>query len=450
MDLFKEAQAAFTPIIGALNDDDVKRITKRFINPLQSIDVPSGAIDLSNLLLSYANHKDKHGVGSTFERMVIPLPAYNNSIASNATNAVRAKAERLWMVKIGLQTLTKTVERAGRTFLVAVVEDTLIPPLKEETTFYNKVPLRDFLARLKGGSGGLEATDIVSLLLATLGWWAEDPRVPKYVNKLEEAQRKSVRASLPIDDKWLAAIATSSLLAVDRFPKQRTDWDSLPRANKTWTAWKTAFRNHQLTLEREQRATEEQGGVFGSASAVTALHGITNATVRPGVHTSPNALAFHAASGPSSPHASNLLLQALDGHLDRMANAATNSGTTLSQITDANARLASATSSKYQRIKKTLTDIKNSNSFSPNPRSSSSGAGAGATNNQHTIRLLQPAIKNCWIVGGFCSSHGCRVGYLHSSATCKNKLAGHINSVTRSNPSGPGKTKNQGWDSFIT
>ena len=104
---------------------------------------------------------------------------------------------------------------------------------------------------------------------------AKDLHVPEYVIRLEEAQRKSVRASLPIEDKWLAAIATGSLLAVGSFLKQRLNWDRLPRANKTWTARKTAFRAHQLTLEREQRATGEQGDVFGSTSATTALHGIT-------------------------------------------------------------------------------------------------------------------------------------------------------------------------------
>ena len=114
--------------------------------------------------------------------MAIPLLAYDDSTASDATNAVRAKSERLWTAKIGLQTLIKTVERAGRAFLVAVAENTWLLPLKEEATFYNKVPLRDFFAHLKGGSGGLEATDIVSLLSANLGLWAEDPRVPEYVN----------------------------------------------------------------------------------------------------------------------------------------------------------------------------------------------------------------------------------------------------------------------------
>ena len=114
-----------------------------------------------------------------------------------------------------------------------------------------------------------------------------------------------------------------------------------------------AFRAHQLTLEREKRATGERDDGFGSASAAKALHGITDATARPSAHTSPDALAFHAASGPST-HANNLALQALDGHLDRMADAATNSGTTLSQLTEANARLASTTSLQYQTIKQPL------------------------------------------------------------------------------------------------
>ena len=74
---------------------------------------------------------------------------------------------------------------------------------------------------------------------------------------------------------------------------------------------KTTFRAHQLTLESEQQATRERGNIFGSTSAATALHSITDATARPGVHTSPDTLSFHAASGPSSPHASNLVLKGL-------------------------------------------------------------------------------------------------------------------------------------------
>ena len=108
-DIFREVQAAFPPIFGAPNDDGVKLFTKAFINALQSIDVPGGAIDLSDLLLSDSEHETKHCNGKTFERMAIPLPAYDDTIASNATNAVRAKAESLWTAKIRLQTHIKKV-----------------------------------------------------------------------------------------------------------------------------------------------------------------------------------------------------------------------------------------------------------------------------------------------------------------------------------------------------
>ena len=84
--------------------------------------------------------------------------------------------------------------------------------------------------------------------------------------------------------------------------------------------------------------------------------------------------------------------KSLDGHLDQMSDAATNSSLTLFHITDANARLDATTSNQYETIKKLLTDIKLSSS-SPNPRSSSTGAGAGTTNDQKTIKLLQAAIK---------------------------------------------------------
>ena len=46
-DLFTEAEAAFTPIVGAPNNENFKRLTEAFINALQSIDVPGVAIDIS-------------------------------------------------------------------------------------------------------------------------------------------------------------------------------------------------------------------------------------------------------------------------------------------------------------------------------------------------------------------------------------------------------------------
>ena len=125
--LFAEAQAALVPVVDAPNDDNVKRFYEAFVNALQLIDVPDGKVDLSNILLAYNNHKVKH-TGRTLDRMETPLKSYDDGISGKATNAVRAKAKRLWTAKIDLQRLVKTVERAGHTFFKAVVEETWIPP----------------------------------------------------------------------------------------------------------------------------------------------------------------------------------------------------------------------------------------------------------------------------------------------------------------------------------
>ena len=93
-DIFAEAQAAFAPIVGAPNDDDVKHLNEAFVNTLQLIDVSGGTVDLYDILLPDKNHKEKHG-DTTFKRMEVPLQAYDDSIAADANNAVRTKSKRL-------------------------------------------------------------------------------------------------------------------------------------------------------------------------------------------------------------------------------------------------------------------------------------------------------------------------------------------------------------------
>ena len=99
-DLFAEAQAAFTPVVGAPNEDDVKRLNEVFVNALQLIGVPGGAVDLSDILLLDEDHKTKHCGDKTFERIEVPLQAYDDNITADTNNAVRTKAERLWLSKI--------------------------------------------------------------------------------------------------------------------------------------------------------------------------------------------------------------------------------------------------------------------------------------------------------------------------------------------------------------
>jgi hypothetical protein len=112
------------------------------------------------------------------------MPPYDPSIASDATDTVRVKAEREWSAKVDRQRLIRATKRHGRIFLTTVVEETWLLPLKSSTTFYNKVLLRDMLLHLATTAAGLEATDIQT-------WWEADPRIPEYINRLKDAQKKA-------------------------------------------------------------------------------------------------------------------------------------------------------------------------------------------------------------------------------------------------------------------
>ena len=99
-------------------------------------------------------------------------------------------------------------------------------------------------------------------------------------------------------------------------------------------------------------------GVFGSAAASINIHGITTSTATPGALLTPDTLAHHAASAAAYQPSGEFALQVLDGHLDQMADAATNSGLALHKLTNVNARLSSATTKQYDTITRLLGDLK--------------------------------------------------------------------------------------------
>jgi hypothetical protein len=353
------------------------------------------------------------------------MPAYDPTIAADATDAVRVKAEREWTAKADRQRLIRAAEH-GRTFLTTIVEDTWLLSLKSPTTFYNKVTLQDMLQHLATSTAGLEATDIVTLLVDMQSWWEEDPRVPEYINKLEDAQKKALRAALPITNEWLVATASKSLLSAGSFPTQRTVWDSKLPAAKTWAAWKQWARESQLTIEPEQRASGARGDTFGSAAAAYQYH-------RP-TPTSGFAGAAVRSSLPSS-----FEEQFASGIMDALASAATNEKAVLDNLVASNKVLSELTAKKITAIEQLLTK-------GPHPGTSLSSSDA------KLVAQLKAAINGKWVPGGFCSSHGYGVGPDHDSASCKNKTTGHIDSATCANPAGHGHNKhiNKGWDAFLS
>jgi hypothetical protein len=59
-------------------------------------------------------------------------------------------------------------------------------------------------------------------------------------------------------------MASAAVLAVQHFPCEVENWEGLPAAARTWTAWKTAF--HLAHLKRQRQILAAKGGEpLGSA-----------------------------------------------------------------------------------------------------------------------------------------------------------------------------------------
>jgi hypothetical protein len=271
------------------------------------------------------------------------------------------------------------------------------------------------LQHLAASTAGLEATDIVSLFVDMQAWWEEDPHVPKYINNLEDAQKKAARATLPITNEWLAATATKSLLAAGSFPIQCPVWDARLPATKTWTAWKKWARKSQLTVEREQRASGARGDTFGSASSAINYH-------RPA-----SSSGFAGAAGRASQPSFE---EQFANGMDALTLAATNKKAVLDNLVSSNKVLSELTAKKIAAIEQLII-------------SKMAAPGAGQ---------LRAAIKGKWATGWFCSTHGYGMSATHNSTTCKTKKPGHVDTATRSTPAGPGHDKhiNKGWDAFLS
>ena len=110
-------------------------------------------------------------------------------------------------------------------YLLALIDETWLFPFNNEITFYTKVTPIEMLYQLTTASGGLKRVDIIDLLFSLAHLWEQDPRVPKYLNALKDAQRNSARAGLPFTDDLLTAIGSSSLFKANSFPKDHAMWD---------------------------------------------------------------------------------------------------------------------------------------------------------------------------------------------------------------------------------
>ncbi len=189
-----------------------------------SYDQLKGIHSLTAILMEAAKYEADHGNA----KFVCPvrLPLYNKNITNDAKRGV-AK------------------------FLRDVIDEIWYNDLKDADTFYTKVMAIDIMALLDANSGGLHAVNMISLRTNMTQYYTQADGIPQYIVMMEDAQKKAKRAGMPIADVELVMMASAAVLAAQHFPHEVDEWEGLADVDRTWRAWKVAFRLAHLKRQRQ-------------------------------------------------------------------------------------------------------------------------------------------------------------------------------------------------------
>jgi len=239
-------------------DDDLLSIREALLPILMVIpfDAVGGIHSLTALLMDEAKYAVAHG-GKKFV-CPVRLPLYDKLIPDDAPTVVRVHAEAAHKSKLEDYNNYKTAERGCAKFLRDVVDEVWYNDLKDAEMFYTQVTALEIVTFLDLNSGGLHAVDMLLLHTNMHQYYTQADGIPQYIIMLEDAQKKAKCVDMPIADVELVMMASAAVLAAQHFPRKVDDWEGLPAASHTWTAWKTAFR--LAHLKRQHQILASGGG----------------------------------------------------------------------------------------------------------------------------------------------------------------------------------------------
>ena len=133
---------------------------------------------------------------------------------------------------------------------MSVVDKTCYKELEDPDTFYTKVTAVKLLDHLTEFCAGLHTVDTLDIPQFTKTRYKDSDWVPKFINAMEAAQRKSKREKLVINDECLHAVALKSLLKSSEYETETREWSKLPEEEQTWAEWKTTFRAAYVAKRR--------------------------------------------------------------------------------------------------------------------------------------------------------------------------------------------------------
>ena len=138
-------------------------------------------------------------------------PEIQNLMKDDRTSMMRG-LENSWAAGTANQSCIRAIEVGARNLILANAEPTWVKEMNVYGTFYTGVAVRAILDHIDKDGTGLDRPAGVELILGLHKLQEADPSVSQFIINTEEAQKKSVRAQLPITNDMLAVFATFILL----------------------------------------------------------------------------------------------------------------------------------------------------------------------------------------------------------------------------------------------
>jgi hypothetical protein len=297
----------------------------------------NGIHSLTAILTDAAKYKSEHGNATFVFVCPIRLPLYDKNIADDATIVVQVRVEAAHKSCLDDYASYEAAERGVAKFLRDVVDEIWYNDLKDAESFYTKVTAIEIMALLDANSGGLHAVDMISLRTNMTQYYVQADGIPQFIVMMEDAQKKEKRAGMPIADVELVMMASAAVLAAQHFPREVDDWEGLPAVDRTWRAWKVAFRLTHLKCQRQLQAV-------GGGEPLQGAHLVL----------------------PAPP----VSIDRLGTALDNLALAAANDTTVLQQLTAANLALTTSNATltvANKKLSEALAKLPASTPRSPGP-----------------------------------------------------------------------------------
>jgi hypothetical protein len=89
------------------------------------------------------------------------------------------------------------------------------------------------MAQLDANSGGLHAIVMISLRSNMTQYYVQADGIHQFFVMVEDAQKKSKRAGMPIADVELVMMASAAILAAQHFQQEVDNWEGLLAINCT-------------------------------------------------------------------------------------------------------------------------------------------------------------------------------------------------------------------------